>query len=386
MVAWIALLVAYAGAWWLPVSWWFQLTPHGSPVPPGIDGPVSWVWRWWTDPESPTAFQWLVAPAALWIASTRGATAWAAWQQTLATPSAILGRWQRFRWAPLSVAFLLLAIGHLTHVATIATLGLAFAPWAVLRATFGPLVARSLAPAWGCMLLLAMPPETLLARLNEIGGTFVAHSAAVTGRSMGMSIEATGWTLRHGLRVLPLPRSGGAVATCLIAVFATWVHGIAMRRPNGVIAMRSAMAFVFAFTASTIRALCLATFPGPVASGIAAFPLIVCSPLFVLAPGPILFMASRARVQIHAPVAALFRGLRRVSGRWLSPLARRIRPSTTRWKRRSALVFRTLDRWAEVATIPFRLFGRTAEFTIASLERGLRVLGRRKPGKKGGAG
>ncbi|MFM7321200.1 MAG: archaeosortase/exosortase family protein [Armatimonadota bacterium] len=345
-------------------------------MPVGIDGPVSWVERWWTNPESPTVHQWLVAPAALWLAHKRREDVVAAWQRTIAAPTALLRRWERARWLPLAVALLLIAFAHLAHVATVATIGLALAPWAVVRATHGPLVARALAPSWICMAALAMPPETVPTRVNEALGTLVCRGVAWVCGLGGFSVEATGWSLRNGTRILALQSSGGTAAAMSLAVFAVLVDGLARRRRMGEVVFASAMATVAAFVCGVARATFGAVAPEPIARGVLAVPGIAAAPIAFAFPWLVRRFASRWKLRLPAPVRRWIDALGRAVRTVLQPIAKRSRVLAAPLR---ALVRRTglgFDRLADTggrgvarAVSPFAWFSSVLEGWFRRLDR-----------------
>lgn len=335
-----------------------------------------------------------------------------AWRRTMACPSALLRRWERGRFVPIALSLALLLFGHLVHVATLATIALALLPWALVRATHGPMVARSLLPVWICIACLAMPPETVPTKWNAGAANLVCKGVAAAGRLLGFDIEARGWTVRMGLKVLPLAGSGGAAAATSLAVFATIVRALARKHGLGSTGIRALFAAGTAYGLVVLQSTVALASPDAVGKAIADIPGLWTAPCAFGAPLLCERLMARIRVRMPAPLNRLLRRIarrwrvyglpanqarRRLQSRIMRPVhrwnraidraldagGRRIGRGLSPLRRPMARLGRWLDRMADAggrgltrAALPF-------ERLLAQLERALRFSGRRRGADRG---
>lgn len=225
------LMVAYASAWYFPISWAWRLTHPGQAVPDGMDGPVSWNWRWWLQASSPLSFQLLVPIGVLLLLLRYRLRMGERWQRLRLRPATPKGR--MFSSACLILGCFVLLLAHLVHVISLAVIGLEMIGVGAIAWVFGPVATRAMVVPLLFWLTMFMPPETVPAKVEERLQVFSARGGAALLRLQKRPTVAEGWTLQEGgarIQVSP-SSSGGAVLGATLAFF-LW-HGLYTgRRPS----------------------------------------------------------------------------------------------------------------------------------------------------------
>lgn len=378
---WTLLLIAYASAWYVPISPLWRLVQPGAAVPEGIDGPVSWSLRWWTNPASPLTFQPFVplgVALLAWKRRERLARLWRATRQAL--PSQ-MRRWRIGSFAWLTAGLLLLIGSYLVHVATLAILGLQLVGVGIVRRVYGPLVLRGLAVPILFFLTISMPPETVPAKFQDKMAIATAQGAGLVLRALRRPVRVEGWTIIHGDSVLTVTTAGGGAALIALTLVCIFWHGLWQGRRPGVIATRLLLGLVAAVALAvgktTLAALLHPTNPK------AANVLVEIAPVLLL---PVSLLGARFLMRLSRRVA--LRIPARVRNQARQALATLTRPFDLLMDRSGRLLGAAGNRVARVSHqpmdrgartigsllwIPFRMLGRSAR----GLEAGFRRIEKR---------
>lgn len=218
---WCLLLLVYSLAWYTPLSWLWRLLHPGQPVPDGMDGPVSWNWRWWLQASSPLSFQLLVPVGVLLLALRRRTQLDDRWRQlrqrSLRPGERLLAR------LCLGAGCGILLLSHLVHVITLAVLGLQLIGVGAVALIYGTQILRALTVPFLFWLIMTMPPESVPAKVEEKMMVLSARGAASLLRLQKRPALAEGWTLVEGGTSISLSpaSSGGALVSATLA-FVLW--------------------------------------------------------------------------------------------------------------------------------------------------------------------
>ena len=164
---WIPTVLAYAAAWWLPVSPLWALQHPGAARPDGIDGPLSWMWKdEWGRPGSPTGFQLLIPlGVALLIWDRRRAL------QTLDV--------REGGPLPLLAGCLALIVAHLIHLPALAFAALIGIGIGALVMVWGAPAVRTLKVPLLYWLLMLPPPASTVSRIADLVSVLTMRVAAL---------------------------------------------------------------------------------------------------------------------------------------------------------------------------------------------------------------
>ncbi len=259
----LAALSVVAAAW-VPVTWFWS--PATGPAPAGLDGPASWIARWWFRSDSPACFQPFVPVAALgiaWVHRTRIARCVAdATQSGNLTPPVRAG-WPALPILPLSLG--VLTISHLTHVPSLAVAGLQGVLVGIVHRTWGTRVLRAARIPLFLLAVMTFPPETVWGMLRDIPAGWTAQSVVWTGNRLGLPWTADGSVVQTAAGVLDLGLKRCFAAVVASAGFWTLVLALARGVPvaKGLLGIGAAMGTVGALetTACVAAAILKSRYP-----------------------------------------------------------------------------------------------------------------------------
>ena len=224
-VVWFAL-ASLACAAWFPVSLFWSSGTNG-PIPPGLDGPASWISRWWFRWDSPAAYQPWLPVACGWIA-------WARRNQIAADlrpdpddperPRRVGDLFFHFPFLPSGLV--LLVVAHLAHVPTLAVAALQMLAWGVVQFGFGPAAFRAARLPLLLVLGMSFPPETVLGMMRDLPAGWMAQTVSGIATRMGLSCLLDGTFVQTSRGPVDLGASrcamaaaiGGAVASMTWAI------------------------------------------------------------------------------------------------------------------------------------------------------------------------
>lgn len=213
-VAWFAL-VALASAAWFPVSSFWSAGTDVS-IPAGMDGPASWVSRWWFRWDSPAAYQPWLPVACGWIAWARRNQIAAELRPDPENPERPRRVGDLFFHVPfLPSGLILLMVAHLSHVPTLAVAALQMLAWGVVQAGFGPAAFRAARLPLLLLLGMSFPPETLLGLLRDSPAVWLSQSVAGVANWSGIRCVLDGTFVQTSVGPVDLGASRCVVAAAV---------------------------------------------------------------------------------------------------------------------------------------------------------------------------
>lgn len=240
---WIPLALAYAAAWWLPITWIWALFHPGAAHPEGIDGPVSWLWKdEWGKSESPNSFQFPLPVGVALLTWVRRAEMEALWQRILRRERE--GRPLPNRKTPLlaCIACLGLLVSHLIHLPALAIASLIALGVGIVCLVYGTAFLVALRVPLLYWLLMVPPPASLITILSNIVSAGTIRIAVLTLRALGKSAVGTPPQLLVGGvsseigGVTTLGAGGASVLTLTAALALTF--GLYRRDPVAIVLTR----------------------------------------------------------------------------------------------------------------------------------------------------
>jgi hypothetical protein len=371
-VVWFAM-ISLACAAWFPVSLFWSAGTSG-PVPPGLDGPASWISRWWFRWDSPAVYQ-------PWLPLACGWIAWARRSQIAAEMRPDPGNMERprrvgdlfFHIPFLPAGLILLVAAHLAHVPTLAVAALQMLAWGVVQVGFGPAAFRAARLPLLLLLGMSFPPETVMGMLRDSPAGWMAQSVSGVANRLGLSCLLDGTFVQTSGGPVDLGASRCAVAAAVGGAVASTTWAIVRRLGWQAAAMRVLATALLVLSLEWVR--CLAAVWSRVGSPAMHAVVVGTTAWIWVIPAVAGISAAHdgwlARLVVAsaaAPVTA------EVAGR-----SRGLRPG-----RRGKTVSRWSDWVAEqigwVLGMPFRLFWAGT----ARTETWLRALERRLLGRGGG--